>query len=255
MIDNEIEILFLGSGTITPDPHRFCSSTLIQGGGQQILIDIGPGALRQMAISGVDPHQINHLFLTHYHPDHVSDLLPFLFMRKHGRPQSGAVQLKIWGPEGLLEFVRHMTAAYGDWVQPESDLAIMQELEDAELTIDGFLVSWRPVVHYGNCIGYRFEIGGKAIAFSGDTEYCPPLIELAEKADLAVLECASADAEKRPRHMSATDIQRLVAEAKPVRVAINHCYPEALADNPAEKIGRSFSGEVIMATDGLWLIV
>jgi ribonuclease BN (tRNA processing enzyme) len=78
-------VTILGSGTAVPVPDRFPAGYLVQAGGQQLLVDCGPGILRRLAQAGVGLEAIDAVFLTHYHTDHCADLGPLLFALRSPR--------------------------------------------------------------------------------------------------------------------------------------------------------------------------
>ncbi len=47
------------------------------------LIILGSGTIRRMLEAGITYHDIDYIFYTHIHPDHVSDLVPFIFTSKY----------------------------------------------------------------------------------------------------------------------------------------------------------------------------
>ena len=51
--------------------------------GRLLVLDLGSGALRSMLRWGLDFNQIDILALSHRHPDHVGDLVPFLFASRY----------------------------------------------------------------------------------------------------------------------------------------------------------------------------
>jgi ribonuclease Z len=66
------QIIFLGTGA--PDATKyFHSSYLIQENNSSILIDTGSGAqiLRQLELANIKLQDINHIFITHKHTDHI----------------------------------------------------------------------------------------------------------------------------------------------------------------------------------------
>ena len=77
-----MEITILGSGTATPSLDRNASGLMIRAAETWALVDMGPGTLRRMCEAGIDARLIDLILITHFHPDHVSDLAPFLFASK-----------------------------------------------------------------------------------------------------------------------------------------------------------------------------
>src|SRR6266849_8319281 len=67
----DIKVTLLGTGTPVPAMSRFGPSILVEAGGQKFLFDAGRGALQRLAQLKVRWQDIDGLFLTHLHSDHV----------------------------------------------------------------------------------------------------------------------------------------------------------------------------------------
>ncbi len=61
------------------------------------MIDCGPGSSYKMYQMGVSPTEINHLFFTHLHSDHISDL-PCLLMTRFDQSIATEPDLQLYGP-------------------------------------------------------------------------------------------------------------------------------------------------------------
>jgi ribonuclease Z len=79
MIDNiaasarsdEMRVTLLGTGTPFPNAERFGSAILVEVAGKRLLFDCGRGVVIRLTQAGVSPKDIDCLFLTHLHSDHV----------------------------------------------------------------------------------------------------------------------------------------------------------------------------------------
>lgn len=237
----QIKLHFLGTGTILSDSQRSCSATIIDISNKKILVDVGAGTLRRLATEGIDIHSIDYIFLTHFHPDHISDLIPFLFAVRNSRKSEDLHTLRVWGPEGFYRFIQAMKRAYGRWLEfPDKDVKFY-ELRRQLLDFPGFRVIWNKVIHSQESVGYRFEIEGKAIVFSGDSGYCQELIRLCKDATVAVLECSHQDEFAVKGHLSPSLAAKIAESASVKKMILNHFYPDALEAKPVEvaEIGRA----------------
>ncbi|RMF56222.1 MAG: MBL fold metallo-hydrolase [Calditrichaeota bacterium] len=248
-MSQELKLHFLGTGTISPDPERSCSCVLLQTPKENILIDIGAGSLRRMAIEGIDVNSIHYIFVTHFHPDHVSDLIPFLFALHNARNEQGQL-LRVWGPPGLFRFIQSMERAYGKWVQYSTDMVKFYEMKRRLLDFPGFRLIWNKVIHTQESVGLRFEVANHVVAFSGDSGYCQELIRLCKEADIAVLECSHADEFAVKGHLSPSLAAKIAEEAAVKKLILTHFYPDALNSNLLEIAQKYYSGEVVLASDG-----
>ncbi|HTU36733.1 MAG TPA: MBL fold metallo-hydrolase, partial [Acidimicrobiales bacterium] len=82
------------------------------------------------------------------------------------------------------------------------------------------------VVHvpYLRCFGYLFDRGDRIVAYSGDTTPCPGLTELAEGADVLVVECNGRHTPPGvpTAHMDEDSVRSLQAAHPDVRLVLTH---------------------------------
>ncbi len=249
-MSGSLKIHFLGTGSIVPNPDRSCSSILLQTPRENILIDIGSGTLRRMAEQGIDPTGITYIFITHFHPDHTGDLVPFLFQLRN-LPLPEDHSLRVWGPRGFLSFVRHLQDAFGRWVQTPTENTRFYELKRRLLDFPGFRLIWGKVIHKNESVGFRFEINGKIITFSGDSGYCPELIRLSRDADIAVLECSHADEYAVEGHLTPSLAAKIASDGGVKKLILTHFYPDALQSDILSVAQKYFPGDIVLAHDGL----
>jgi ribonuclease BN (tRNA processing enzyme) len=105
-----------------------------------------------------------------------------------------------------------------------------------------------PVVHSSElpCFGLRVAVGGRALAFSGDTEWTDALIDLADGADLFVCECYGFDWAP-PKHLDYQTLLRERDRLRSGRIYLTHLSTDMLA--------RASSLAWPVASDGLRLTV
>ena len=69
----DLDVLFLGTAGSSPSPRRGLPATLVRRGGDRLLFDCGEGTQRQLMRS-VGLVELEELFITHFHADHVLGL-------------------------------------------------------------------------------------------------------------------------------------------------------------------------------------
>jgi ribonuclease Z len=67
----EIKVTLLGTGCPPAVMDRFGPSILVEAGGQKFIFDAGRGALQRLNQINVPWRNVNGVFLTHLHSDHV----------------------------------------------------------------------------------------------------------------------------------------------------------------------------------------
>src|SRR5580765_2318868 len=83
-----------------PTAQRALAALLIRRGGDRLLIDCGEGTQRQLLRSSVGLVELEEIFLTHYHADHVLGLPGML---KTFALRGRELPLTIHGPPGLRD--------------------------------------------------------------------------------------------------------------------------------------------------------
>lgn len=96
-----------GAGSPFPDAKRSGPCTVVVAGQRMFVFDAGSGASRNMALMRLNAGQIEALFLTHFHSDHIDGLGELMMQRWIQRTAQQA--LPVHGPEGLEKSCRVLT--------------------------------------------------------------------------------------------------------------------------------------------------
>ena len=248
-----MELYVLGSGTCIPVPDRGPSGLALSFGPHLILFDGGGGSLRQLPRLGLDFRKVDFHCLTHFHPDHVIDLIPLLFAMNYTVDFTRSDPLNIIGPVGLKSFYEKMKGIFGHWIEAHTYPLSFHEAGDGEIDFQDFSVQTRPVLHSTSSIGFRVNAGGRSMVYSGDTDYCRDIIALGKKADLLVLECSFPDERKKEGHLTPTLAGRIAREAGAKKLLLTHFYPVFGGHDIRKECGQEFSGEILLAVDGMKL--
>ncbi len=253
MRNPELSVTILGSGTCVPSLKRSACSALVCVEGNKILLDAGPGTLRRLLEAGVTLFEISHLFLSHFHPDHSGEFVPFLFSTKYPEAQRRTFPLKILAGKGLAAFYEGLQGVYGDWVTLPPKMLEFIELDNKGPDgrgFSGFTVSSMPTAHNPESVALRIESpSGASVVYSGDTDYTEALIHLARGADLLICESALPDEMKVAGHMTPSLVGKVAQKAGVSMVVLTHLYPECDMTDIEEQCRKTFSGRVKTAFD------
>ena len=245
----------LGSGCGVPNLKRNAPSNLIEVDNLKLLLDCGPGALRQLLKIGLDYCHIDKILITHLHTDHVADIGPFLFSSKYEfNPRKK--NLEIFGPKGIKRFYDKLIKLYDKVLLPERYKVIIKEKGDSNFKIGNLSVKTKRLPHAKETIGYRIkDKRGKTLVYSGDTDYCRGLIELSKDADLLILECSFPDNIKVEGHLTPTLAGKIAKEAKVKRLILTHLYPINNKTEITKTVRRIYKKRFYVASDLLRIII
>jgi phosphoribosyl 1,2-cyclic phosphodiesterase len=135
-----------------------------------IILDAGSGIRELGQAMFKEPHLVTdiHIFITHFHYDHLQGL-PFF-----GPAYVPNVNVTFYSPvKGFDEIVRnHMGPPYFPVTMDDTMQSNIKfvELEPGPVPIGTGTVTWRPHKHPGGAVAYRIEERGNAFIFSTDTE-------------------------------------------------------------------------------------
>lgn len=222
-----LELTFLGSGNAFA-PGRYWSSFLVN---DRYLFDAPPTVLPNMKKLGKDLAAVEIVLVTHFHGDHFLGL-PFLFL-EYAYLTARQQDLTVVGPPGVQNMVEGVAEmAYPGMTQREAGyrrLYIEAQPGD-EKTVGDLTIRALPMNHAQGkltCLGYRVAVGDKVIAYTGDTMFCQGIFDLAENADVLVIDCSYSQ-EPGPEHLGFTDIVQIRHELDPkTAIILTHLPAEA----------------------------
>ena len=240
----------MGSGVGVPDARRGYPGLVIDCEDITLLADMGPGNMRQLARAGFTYDDIDVIVITHFHPDHSLDLASFLFACKYpAHPRRR--RLTVIGPSGLKRYYESLIGIFGDSIRPLDFEVDIIEKESGRIRLDGIEVTVSPVRHSDSAIGIRVkdERRGTKLAYSGDTDYCRQIVELARECDLAVLECSFPDEYKVDGHLTPSYAGRIAREAEVKKLVLTHIYPVLEERDILKGVSAVYGGRITVAKD------
>jgi ribonuclease Z len=205
--DDGLHLVLCGAGGPMPAPKASGPCVVVVAGERLFVVDAGTDGVRNMARMGFAAGDIEAVFLTHFHSDHIDGLGEMATLRwvSAGNTQP----LPVYGPSGVNKVVRGFNTAYdldtgyrhdhhGDTVAPVSgagmksrtfSLPEMGELEtlidEGGLKIEALAVDHSPIKP---AVGYRFSYKGRSLLITGDTVKLPNIEKFAQGVDLLVHE-------------------------------------------------------------------
>ena len=224
-------VLFLGTGDAFCNGGRLLTAFHVAADGYQALIDCGATTIAVMRHLQMDVAALDAIVVSHLHGDHFGGI-PFLLMDAcFNAPRTKL--LTIVGPVGTrLRVMDTLGCLYpGAPARVENLLLRFIEFKDREsLAVGPLGVLPIPVVHPSGSTSYglRLSVGGRVVAFSGDTAWTPALAEIARDADLFICECTGFDT-PIPSHLHYRELQPALPELKARRTVLTHLGTTMLA--------------------------
>jgi ribonuclease BN (tRNA processing enzyme) len=230
----------------------------VEVGQARILLDVGAGTLRTLARLERPWSKVTHLFLTHFHTDHVGEVAPLLFALKHGPGEDRSLPLNVLGPRGLEAFMARLADAHGPFVlDPGFPLEIRELAPGTGWRDPGgeFDLSTHPTRHSDGSLAFRIDTLEGTVGYTGDTGPREGLGGFLRGIGLLLAECSNPDAEAMETHLTPTSLARLAREAGPELLVTVHGYPPLEPrDVPGLVEAAGYGGRVLAGEDGLCAI-
>ena len=269
--DHFMRVSLLGTGSPRMQPDKSGPAVLVEAGGSILMFDAGRGAVLRLTQLDIPITEINSIFLTHLHADHIfalDDL--WLTGWIYQRP----VPLSVYGPTGTEAFIQGLQQAFAYDVSIRNRYSgldkgraqpIVHEItpgmvySENGVRVTAFSVDHEPI---HPAYGYRIDFGNRAIVISGDTTYSENLVKHSRGVDLLVHEIFAAHPDwiaRNPRlqkieqyHTNPAQLLRVLRETRPKLTVLTHMIlvgirEDALVqDLQSEYFGRILLGEDLM---------
>ena len=234
LLDKDKFTVFLaGTGSPT-NRNRLMSGTAVFANGKFFLFDAGDGTVEKMEQMGLPLPEVDAVFVTHFHSDHIDDL-GAIVQRSYilGR----RTFLPIFGGEGIEEIVEaihkfyapdfsYRTGHHGEKYMPSNlghafkgmtirfdgsehgeghglghGIGHLHAPDDGHIVYaqDGVVVTAFTVTHdpIHPALGYRVDYDGKSVVISGDSSDMPNLHKFSKGADVLVAEVMNKKVEEQ----------------------------------------------------------
>lgn len=181
------------------------SGYIVKNGDDRLVMDMGSGTLSRL-MAAVDIRKIKHIYISHLHYDHTSDLLPFRY---------------------LLEDLNHNVNIYthyenSDWYRllfDHPNITVINIDENTEIAVGGMKLTFLPMKH--TVTDYAVIIrGDKTLCYTGDTLYNDNIPVCLKQSDWVLMDCSKPKGFKGP-HMN-VEYAKDFAERYPAKIIATH---------------------------------
>ena len=266
-----MKITLLGTGGPRPDPARQGPATLVEVAGLRLLFDAGRGVATQLVKADTSLHEIDAVFVTHHHFDHIGglgDLLMAAWNLGRTRP------LNVYGPRGTRNIVEALfgqiyasdvrfrlreAELIGTPVPYPSDIFRAFDVKPGVIESGPRLTLEAGFVEHGT-LGYRIEGDDRVVTIAGDAVAGRDLGRLALDADALVI-CAYLAGDEivrdEDRFLSehilagASQAAQIAADAAVRQLVLAHIRqkPADSLDAMAREVRNIYDGDLVIGQD------
>ena len=262
-----MELTLLGTGCPKVDYKRFGPANLISTKMTNILVDCGSGITQRLDQINISAADIDALFLTHLHSDHVVDLYQLIISSWHSYRTK---PWKIYGPKGTKKFVSKIMNAwqieraqrikYENRSSTKAFNIIVKEFSTSgtinikDLKIKYFEVDHKPVPFaYGFC----FLKDNKKLTISGDTRPCENIMKFGQLSDVLLHEVFIEDEIKvtnkmrtlktlhnvKDYHTPSSIVGKIASLTRCKKLVLTHLVPTKFNEKKLKKIVKNDFGK------------
>ena len=262
-----MELTLLGTGCPKVDYKRFGPANLISTKMTKILVDCGSGITQRLDQIKISTADIDALFLTHLHSDHVIDLYQLIISSWHSYRTK---PWKVYGPKGTKKFVSKIMNAwqeermqrikYENRSSTKAFNIIVKEFSTSgtinikDLKIKYFEVDHKPVPFaYGFC----FLKNNKKLTISGDTRPCENIMKFGQLSDVLLHEVFIEDEIKETNkmrtlktlhnvknyHTPSSIVGKIASLTRCKKLVLTHLVPTKFNEKKLKKIVKNDFGK------------
>ena len=262
-----MELILLGTGCPKVDYKRFGPSNLVSSNKTKILIDCGSGVTHRLDQAKVSSANIDALFLTHLHSDHVVDLYQLIISSWHSYRTS---PWKIYGPKGTKKFITKIMDAWKDErtqrINYEArsstrafDIKIKEFKNQGSITIKDIKIKYFEVDHkpVPYAYGFNFIQKNKKLTISGDTRPCENIMKFGKYSDVLlhevfiegeIQETSKMRTSKtlhnvKKYHTTSSEVGKIAKLAKCKKLVLTHLVPTKFNEKKLKETVRSDFGK------------
>lgn len=241
---------FLGTGNAVLHPDRNGPGFLLEWSGLKLQLDMGYGTSRELLRHKLSYQDIDLYVISHWHIDHISDLLPTLFLANipNFNPDK---PVEILAPKGFQEIFNNLKASFGKWIESSRCKIIIHEISAGEsFQLKSLTIKAYPAKHIPGALSYRIYDREKTFAYSGDTGDQETLSEVFQDCQFGILECSFPPNIKFSNHMNLLEVLTRFSAETSLQIGLVHLYSTAIAEELQQTIEKHNIKHIFIAEQG-----
>ena len=164
-----------------------------------VVMDLGPGSMGQM-LRYVNPAALDAIVISHCHADHMVDMIGMQVYRRW-HPRGALPPVLTIGPSNLIERLNGVDGSPAEGEDYATEFEILTARHGQAVRVGPLTITPYTALHPVEAYGYRIEgpseeLGADGLprratlAFTGDTDLCESMEDMADGVDLLLAEAA-----------------------------------------------------------------
>jgi ribonuclease Z len=245
------QVILLGTGAAWSGPDRENTFMLVRGKTTNVLIDCGGSPTQRLAHVGISPAEIDHIILTHNHPDHIYGF-PLLLLNAWMAGRKAP--LNVYGLKATIRSARKMLQALDFNLLPHFTPIKYHTIIPNSITalpqIGEFDISASPTKHFVPTLALRItdRTTGESFAYSSDTSPHNNVVDIARDVKFLFHEATMLD-KSAEGHSSALEAGEEAQKANVGELILIHVPPNVRPHKWRAAAKQNFRGKVVVAKD------
>lgn len=225
--------------------------------GSRVLLDAGGDTPHRLAEEQLDWPNLDAIWISHEHWDHMAGLPALLFgMKWAPQTENRTKKLSVFGAPGIGRMLEEINSANSFKLYDQKFPVEILEVEPGKEFQFAHDLSARtlPTPHTNASAAIRLTSKtNKTLVYTSDTGWFEELIPFCSNANVVLVECSYRKNKPVQKHLELSDVMKLAKAATPEILVLTHLYPEWDDVDLVAEARALWTGTTVEATDGLKL--